>query len=137
MKLKTFVILLTFQIAATVYLYINFTDYVYVPITVMILFAIGADFFLLKIKKERSSSKINSDQSPKKDFNKDENGEEYHNDFSKVPGGEFDGNQPMPINYLVPDIYLELERSQDEDLKKAGLKKDQKVTEKKTNKLDV
>lgn len=103
----------------------------------MILFAIGADFFLLKIKKERSSSKINSDQSPKKDFNKDENGEEYHNDFSKVPGGEFDGNQPMPINYLVPDIYLELERSQDEDLKKAGLKKDQKVTEKKTNKLDV
>lgn len=66
----------------------------------MILLAIGADYFLLKLKKKEVNAKINSDQSQKNDFNKDEYGEEYHNDFSKVPGGEFDGNQPMPINDL-------------------------------------
>lgn len=103
----------------------------------MILFAILSDYFLLKIKKERASTQMINNQSQNQELNEDENGEEYHNDFSKVPGGEFDGNQPMPINYLVPDIYHELERSQDEDLKKAGLKKDQKVKVEKSNKLDV
>lgn len=103
----------------------------------MILFAILSDYFLLKLKRERASTQMIHNQAKNEELNKDENGEEYHNDFSKVPGGEHDGNQPMPINYLAPDLYHELERSQDEDLKKAGLKKDQRVSVKKSNKLDV
>ncbi len=54
----------------------------------------------------------------------DENDEEYHNDFSRVPGGAADSIQPPPRS--IGYGYGDGGQSVIEDLERIGIKKDKK-----------
>lgn len=121
MTLKKFLLLVVIFIAASAYFMLNHMESY---ITFIVVAAILAAIYELihYFKKQKIEREFKFKKSRFQETH-DEDGNVYHNDFSKVPAGIVDPDAPplMPRSMNVIDPKRSFEASFEEDLKRAGL----------------
>ena len=129
MSLKSFFLLLSFQIIFSILVFVFLPNYAYILIVLVVALAFLIEIFRMFVHRKRSDG-------PVKKLNDQHNADdgEYHNDFSKVPAGTENTYIPKPRNFLSVNPYKEFEDALNEDLKNIGLETDAKEKNKELNK---
>ena len=119
MSLRNFILLLIGFIAVSSYMMLHHsTNYIIFLVIIAVLAA------LYELYRYMSTRHAEVDlKKPRFQETHDEDGNLYHNDFSKVPAGTVDPEAlpPIPRSMNIVDPKMRFEQSFEEDLKRAGL----------------
>ena len=133
MTLKKFLFVMMAFVAVGMFIMIYYPDYLFGFMGIMFMAAIIAE--LGRLFSHYQKSKQLPAKSLKTDRFKEDESNEYHNDFSKVPGGVDEPGvlPPMPRGIIIGDPYRTFEENLKADLERIGLvdeKEDQEEDDK-------
>lgn len=137
MSLKNFILLMGGFVAVGIFMMKNYPDYSFDFFAILLLLAGVAEICRMFYHRSKNAA-ASIDKSRFKETH-DDDGNVYHNDFSKVPAGlPQEGELPLkPRVMLIGDPYRAIEANFKEDMERLGLNYEEPEESLKNKKIDI